>query len=122
MHVRLRKLGVDRAFNDLDLAAFEALDAAWQAVQDSGVRFESQADEAHTREYLATSRLASTARGRLTSGLRDRRSQSKAAYLEMARRWHHLVRSYEGVESLERFLLDSNRAKGARPPDPPGGE
>jgi uncharacterized protein with PIN domain len=36
---------------------------------------------------------------------------SKAEHLEMARRWRHLARSYEFVESLERFLIDSQKAK-----------
>jgi len=31
----------------------------------------------------------------------------------MAKRWHHLSRSYEFVESLQRFLLDSQKAKDA---------
>jgi hypothetical protein len=34
----------------------------------------------------------------------------------MAASWRHLARSYEFVESLERFLLDTQRAK-ARPPE-----
>jgi len=37
----------------------------------------------------------------------------------MARSWRHLARSYEFVQSLERFLLDADNAKGARPLDPP---
>src|SRR5262245_36873939 len=37
----------------------------------------------------------------------------KAEHSEMARRWRHLARSYEFIESLERFLLDAQRAKGA---------
>jgi DNA repair exonuclease SbcCD ATPase subunit len=36
---------------------------------------------------------------------------SKAEHSEMARRWRHLARSYEFVESLERFLIDSQKAK-----------
>jgi hypothetical protein len=34
--------------------------------------------------------------------------------------WTHLARSYEFAESLERFLLDSQRAKDALRPQPPG--
>ena len=35
----------------------------------------------------------------------------KAEHLEMAKRWMHLARSYEFVESLERFLLDSQKER-----------
>ena len=48
--------------------------------------------------------------------------QSKAEHLKIARTWRHCARSYEFIESLERFLIDSNRAKNAFPPDAPGGE
>jgi hypothetical protein len=43
----------------------------------------------------------------------------------MAKTWRHLAGSYQFVESLERFLLDAEqarnaeKAKGARPPEPP---
>lgn len=37
----------------------------------------------------------------------------------MARTWRHLASSYQFVETLERFLLDAEKAKHARPPDPP---
>jgi hypothetical protein len=33
----------------------------------------------------------------------------KAHYLEMEKHWLHIARSYEFVESLERFLLDRQR-------------
>jgi hypothetical protein len=38
---------------------------------------------------------------------------------KMAQTWRHLARSYEFVESLERFLLDGEKARNARPPDHP---
>ena len=38
---------------------------------------------------------------------------------QMAKAWRHLASSYQFVENLERFLLDSEEAKSARPPDPP---
>jgi hypothetical protein len=37
----------------------------------------------------------------------------------MAESCRHLARSYEFVESLERFLLDADRARAAREPEPP---
>jgi hypothetical protein len=37
----------------------------------------------------------------------------------MARHWTNLARSYEFVESLERFLLDSQKSKDAIPPEAP---
>ncbi len=43
----------------------------------------------------------------------------KADYLALAAQWLHLARSYEFSESLERFLLDSQRAKDALAPQPP---
>ena len=43
----------------------------------------------------------------------------KADYLALAAQWTHLARSYEFSESLERFLLDSQRAKDALRPQPP---
>jgi|SRR5215469_6917882 len=36
----------------------------------------------------------------------------------MAKTWRHLASSYQFVESLERFLLDSDKARYARPADP----
>lgn len=42
----------------------------------------------------------------------------KAEYLEMERQWMHLAGSYEFVESLEHFLLDTKRAKLAPMPAP----
>ena len=35
----------------------------------------------------------------------------------MAKSWRHLANSYQFGESLERFLLESDRRKGARPSD-----
>jgi hypothetical protein len=43
----------------------------------------------------------------------------KADYLSLAAQWTHLARSYEFSESLERFLLDSQKAKDALRPQPP---
>ena len=43
----------------------------------------------------------------------------KADYLALANQWTHLARSYEFSESLERFLLNSQRAKDALQPRPP---
>lgn len=43
----------------------------------------------------------------------------KADYLALAGQWTHLARSYEFAESLERFLLDSQKAKDALRPQPP---
>jgi hypothetical protein len=43
----------------------------------------------------------------------------KAEHYEMSRRWRHLARSYEFVESLERFLLDADRHKASLQPEPP---
>jgi hypothetical protein len=43
----------------------------------------------------------------------------KADYVALAAQWTHLARSYEFSESLERFLLDSQRAKDALRPQPP---
>jgi hypothetical protein len=45
--------------------------------------------------------------------------QLKADYLALVAQWTHLARSYEFSESLERFLLDSQRAKDALRPQPP---
>jgi hypothetical protein len=38
---------------------------------------------------------------------------------KMARSWRLLASSYQFAESLERFLLDAGKAKGAGPPSPP---
>jgi hypothetical protein len=38
---------------------------------------------------------------------------------QMAKRWPHLARSYEFIASLERFLLDIERAKASGHSDPP---
>jgi hypothetical protein len=43
----------------------------------------------------------------------------KADYLALAGQWTHLAQSYEFSESLERFLLDSQKAKDALRPTPP---
>jgi hypothetical protein len=39
----------------------------------------------------------------------------------LARTWRILARSFQFVESLERFLIDSQRNKNLQPPDPPDG-
>ena len=46
----------------------------------------------------------------------------KAEYTALANQWTHLARSYEFAESLERFLLDSQKAKDALAPQPPAQE
>lgn len=38
---------------------------------------------------------------------------ARSYHLEMAKRWTHLARSYEFVESLEQFLLDLDKAGSA---------
>ena len=43
----------------------------------------------------------------------------RAEYKALADQWTHLARSYEYSESLERFLLDSQKAKDALAPDAP---
>ena len=43
----------------------------------------------------------------------------KADYLALSAQWTHLARSYEFAESLERFLLDTQKAKDALRPVPP---
>ena len=43
----------------------------------------------------------------------------KAEYEAIARSWRNLARSYEFVESLERFLLDADRHKSSLQPEPP---
>ena len=39
-------------------------------------------------------------------------------YERLARTWRHLANSYQFVQSLECFLLDSDKARRARPADP----
>jgi hypothetical protein len=46
----------------------------------------------------------------------------KAEHEAIAQRWRHLARSYQFVESLERFLLDIEANKNARPPERPKSE
>jgi hypothetical protein len=41
---------------------------------------------------------------------------------QMAASWRHLARSYECVESLERFLLDAEKLKNAKQPEPSPGK
>jgi hypothetical protein len=36
----------------------------------------------------------------------------------MAKTWRHLANSYQFVQSLERFLIDADRARRALPPEP----
>jgi hypothetical protein len=43
----------------------------------------------------------------------------KTEYEAIARSWRNLARSYEFVESLERFLLDADRHKAPLQPEPP---
>jgi hypothetical protein len=43
----------------------------------------------------------------------------KADYLSLAAQWTHLASSYEFALSLERFLLDSQKAKDALEPQAP---
>src|SRR5262245_42459269 len=45
--------------------------------------------------------------------------KKKDEYSEMAARWRVLARSYQYVESLERFLLDAHKARDAQPPGLP---
>lgn len=40
----------------------------------------------------------------------------------MAKSWRHLARSYQFIESLERFLIDAKKARDALPPEPPVAE
>jgi hypothetical protein len=42
-----------------------------------------------------------------------------AEYTELANQWTHLASSYEHAESLERFLLVTQKAKDAVEPQPP---
>ena len=43
----------------------------------------------------------------------------KADYLALAAQWTHLASSYQFAESLERFLLDAQKAKEALEPQAP---
>ena len=60
------------------------------------------------RAVEAESRAAKTAN-------RDLQSE----YFALAKQWAHLARSYEYSESLERFLLDAQKAKDGLAPEPP---
>jgi hypothetical protein len=44
--------------------------------------------------------------------------ESKAEAERMAKAWRHLARSYEFIESLERFLLDGGTSKNVLPAAP----
>ncbi|MGB6797570.1 MAG: hypothetical protein WBE48_13670 [Xanthobacteraceae bacterium] len=50
-------------------------------------------------------------------GLEIPDSEAKAETARMAKAWRHLARSYEFIESLERFLLDGHAAKNGLPRD-----
>jgi hypothetical protein len=43
----------------------------------------------------------------------------KNDYIALASQWEHLARSYEFAVSLERFLLDAQKAKDAQEPQAP---
>ena len=51
-------------------------------------------------------------------GLEMSNPEAKAETERMAKGWRHLARSYEFIESLERFLLDVHAAKNALPEAP----
>jgi hypothetical protein len=51
-------------------------------------------------------------------GLEMANPGAKAETELMAKAWRHLARSYEFIESLERFLLDCHQAKTALPEAP----
>jgi hypothetical protein len=57
---------------------------------------------------------------RLAAATEDPRIQTQ--YSEIARRWRHLARSYQFVESLERFLLDGQKHRATPQPEPPDPE
>jgi hypothetical protein len=40
-------------------------------------------------------------------------------YEDLARSWRKVARSFEFNETLERFLMDRDRARDAKPPEPP---
>jgi len=40
-------------------------------------------------------------------------------YENLARSWRMVARSFEFNETLERFLMDRDRARDAKPPNPP---
>jgi hypothetical protein len=42
----------------------------------------------------------------------------RSDYERIAKTWRHLASSYQFVESLERFLIDADRARRAVPPEP----
>jgi hypothetical protein len=46
----------------------------------------------------------------------------KIDYLEMADHWRNIARSYEFVETLERFLLDADRCRASLQPEEPRSE
>ena len=48
-------------------------------------------------------------------GLEISNPEAKAETERMAKGWRHLARSYEFIESLERFLLDGHAVKNALP-------
>jgi hypothetical protein len=48
-------------------------------------------------------------------GLEISDPEAKAETARMAKAWRHLARSYEFIESLERFLLDGHAAKNGLP-------
>jgi hypothetical protein len=52
-------------------------------------------------------------------GLEMSNPAAKAETERMAKGWRYLARSYEFIESLERFLLDGRAVKNALPPRPP---
>jgi hypothetical protein len=43
----------------------------------------------------------------------------RAEYVELARTWRKLARSFEFAQSLEQFLLDSQKGKPVTPPKAP---
>lgn len=59
----------------------------------------------HIRQCLARA-LECEQRAEATSD-----PQLNAEHREIARRWRHVARCYESVESLERFLLDGRQAR-----------
>jgi hypothetical protein len=46
----------------------------------------------------------------------------RADYEMIARSWRTVARSFEFAESLEKFLLDSQKHKDLLPPEPPSGK
>ncbi len=43
----------------------------------------------------------------------------RGEYLALSKQWLHLAQSYEFAESLERFLLDAQKAKNEQSIEPP---